>query len=358
MNKARSGYGRGKAGKDFLERIILPRLGSRNRIKDLLVGPGTGLDNAVIRLGDGKVLVGKTDPITWIPELGPRDSAWLSIHQIASDFVTSGIVPEYAFFDFNLPPKVTDREFQEYWDSLDAEMRKLGITVAGGHTGRYEGSDFTVVGGATLIGVGDKKQYLAPSMAKVGDAIVVTKGAAIECTAILAKTFPKTVAQKLGRSVLEKAQKYFPLISVVKEALVATSKIGKAGGITSMHDIEEGGVLSAVCEVAIASNNGFSVSKSKIPLSEESREICKLFGIHDPLAAIGGGSLILTVSPEKAQKLVDVLVRGGVGALVVGEIERKRNGFKVVDDSGRKVKYPIADPYWRAFWRASRAGWN
>ena len=295
--------------------------------------------------------------------LGPKESAWLSIHQIASDFVTSGVAPQYAFFDFNLPPRVRDQEFQEYWNSLHAEMKALGITVAGGHTGRYQGCDFTVIGGATLIGVGDEHEYLAPNMARVGDAIVVTKGAAIECTAILAKTFPKTISAKLGHSVLERAEKYLHQMSIVKEALVVMSKVGMAetrqgGGVTSMHDVEEGGVLSAICEVATASNNGFSISKSKIPLSEESREICELFGIWDPYVAIGGGSLVLTVSLNKAEKLVNALASERVRASIVGMMEPKKNGFKIADDRQYKVRYTVIDPYWGAFWKASRAGWN
>jgi hydrogenase expression/formation protein HypE len=346
----RSDYG--KAG--FLERVIRPKLGSKKRRGDLLVGPGVGLDNAVINLGGGKVLVAKTDPMSWIPRLGARDSAWLSIHEIATDFATSGVAPEYALFDFNLPPKVTDSEFGEYWNSLHVEMEKLGITAAGGHTGRYEGCDFTVVGGATLLGVGEREKYLAPSMARAGDAIVVTKGAAIECTAILAKMFPGSVAREFGTSFLEKAQGYFPKISAVKEALLAR----RAGGITSMHDVEEGGVLAAVCEVAIASGKGFAISKSEIHLSEESRKICDLFGVRDPYAAVGGGSLILTAALEKAKKLVGVFARAGIRASVVGSMEVKRRGFKITDDPEYEVRYPLIDPYWEAFWKASKAGWD
>lgn len=357
MMMATRSRGYGKISKDLLKRVIQPRLGSPKGMKDILVGPDTGLDNAVIRLGHGKVLVGKTDPLSWIPKLGPRESAWLSIHHVASDFLTSGIRPQYAFFDFNLPPGVTDRQFREYWNSLHVEMTALGITVAGGHTGRYEGCDFTIVGGATLLGIGDERQYFVPGMAKIGDAIVVTKGAAIECTAILAKMFPKTVSIKLGRAILERSSKYFPMISVVKEAIVAVEKIGRNGGLTSLHDVEEGGLISAICEVAIASENGFSISKEKIPISEVSREICKLFGISDPYSAIGGGSLILTVNPDKSKKIVDVLAHAGLRASVVGTMEPRKNGFKIIDDP-TKVRYPASDPYWKAYWKASTAGKN
>ena len=359
MTKITNDHKLGKLSGDF--GILRPGKG-RRQPKNLLVGPGIGLDNAVIRLDGGKVLVGKTDPISWIPKLGPVDSAWLSIHQITSDFVTSGVLPEYAFFELNLPQRVTDRELREYWNSLYKETKSLGIAVAGGHTGRYEGCDFTIVGGATLLGVGAREDYLTPRMARKGDSIIVTKGAAIECTAILARIFPETVSDRLGRSSLQRWQKLFPLISSVKDAIVAmeVGKSGKTGigGITSMHDVEEGGVLSANCEVAIASKLGFAISKNEIPVLKETKEICDIFGIHDPYTAIGGGSLIITASPDKAERVVQVLGNAGILAEVVGKMEHRNLGFKFADDPQHKIVYPVIDPYWEAFKKATEAGWN
>ena len=204
-------------GKEYFQKIVSSKLGSDKWKASLEVGPGPGLDNAVIKLGN-QFLIAKTDPISWIPKLGAKDSAWLSIQQLVSDFVTSGSLPQYAFFEFNLPPYVKEQEFKIYWDTLDKEMKKLGITLAGGHTGKYEGCDYTIVGGATLLGF--SKKYLSPKNAEIGDLIVVTKGAAIETAGILAKIFPKTISKKLGKSTLSKAEKYFYQISIVNDGLI------------------------------------------------------------------------------------------------------------------------------------------
>ncbi|MHB1907452.1 MAG: AIR synthase family protein [Nitrososphaerales archaeon] len=333
-------------GKEYFQKIVSSKLGSDKWKSSLEVGPGLGLDNAVIKLGN-RFLIVKTDPISWIPKLGAKDSAWLSIQQLVSDFVTSGSLPKYAFFEFNLPPSVKEQEFKIYWNTMDEEMKKLGITVAGGHTGKYEGCDYTVVGGATLLGF--SKKYLSPDKAQVGDLIVVTKGAAIETTGILAKIFPKTISKKLGKSVLSKAQKYFDQISIVNDALIG------AKFASSMHDVEEGGVISAIYEVALASGNGFSISKEDIPLSRETKEICKLFGIKNPYSSIGGGSLILTVDSRSAKMLMEAFARSRINASIVGRIEPRSYGFKV---SNQKINYPIVDPYWNAYWRAVRAKWQ
>ncbi|GIX07509.1 MAG: hypothetical protein KatS3mg115_1912 [Candidatus Poribacteria bacterium] len=55
-----------------------------------------------------------------------------------------------------------------------------------------------MVGGATVIAVGDADAYVTPAMARVGDLVVVTKGPAIEASGLFAVTFPHRIAQAYG----------------------------------------------------------------------------------------------------------------------------------------------------------------
>src|SRR5438093_1959408 len=139
----------GKASPTFLRGVIYPRLGASSR--ELLAGPGIGIDNAVLRLEGRKVLVSTTDPMSMIPAVGAKGSAWLSFHLIASDFTTSGFSPRYGIFDFNLPMRMTDSTFETYWRTLHEECRRLGVSIIAGHTGRYEGCDYTIIGGGVMM---------------------------------------------------------------------------------------------------------------------------------------------------------------------------------------------------------------
>ena len=56
-------------------------------------------------------------------------------------------------------------EFKVYWSSIDAECEKLSVAIIGGHTGRYVGSDYTVVGGGVMMAVAPEKEYIASTMA-------------------------------------------------------------------------------------------------------------------------------------------------------------------------------------------------
>lgn len=168
--------------------MIFRRLGVKRR--EIVVGPRFGVDNSVVRIAKRSVLVATTDPLSFIPELGASSSAWLSVNLLASDLATSGFAPQYGIFDFNLPPSMNDRLFTEYWAAFHKECSRLGLAIVGGHTGKYEGCNYTIIGGGVLFAIGAEKEYLTSAMARDGDDIVLTKGAAIETTAILTRVFP------------------------------------------------------------------------------------------------------------------------------------------------------------------------
>ena len=256
-------------------------MGARRR--NVVVGPRYGVDNAVVRVGRGNVMVATADPLSYIPALGPRYSAWLSVNLIASDLATSAFAPQYGIFDFNLPPKMPNAQFATYWTHFHNECKRLGIAIIGGHTGRYQGCDYTVIGGGIMYAVGPEDRYLTSAMGQVGDDLILTKGAAIETTAVLARSFPKTVKRALGARLFEQAIAYLKKVSTVKDSLTAASVGVRQRGITAMHDATEGGVLAAILELTNASGVGATIDLESIPVSEETEEVCRLFHI-DPLS--------------------------------------------------------------------------
>src|SRR6058998_1210123 len=124
----------GKAGQSILESVIYRSLGASS--SQLIVGPAFGADNSILRLGRGRVLVATSDPLSYIPSLGPEASAWLSVHLLASDLTTSGFSPQFGLFDFNLPPTLSDANFAKYWRSFHKECKQLGLSIIGGHGSR------------------------------------------------------------------------------------------------------------------------------------------------------------------------------------------------------------------------------
>jgi hydrogenase expression/formation protein HypE len=344
----------GKVSPEFFDEVIYPRLGTSR--PEVLVGPQHGVDCGVIRTGDGRVMVVTTDPIFIVPEYGFEQAAWFAWHILASDVSTSGFPPAYVIVDFNLPLKMTEAEFATVWEVFDRESRKYGAQVVTGHTARYAGTGYPMVGGATFIAVGSEDAYVHPGMAEPGDTIVVTKGAAIEATGIFASAFPETIRRHLGEDVLAEGQEIFFKMSTVDDALAAASIGVRGQGVTAMHDATECGVIGGLFEIAHASGTGIVVDIDRVPLAPAAGAICKHFGI-DPMTSISEGTLLIAVKHRKADTLLATLRAKDIAAEAVGEILARQEGFWMIRDGKRlPLVHPRVDPFWPAMGRAVEAG--
>jgi hydrogenase expression/formation protein HypE len=344
----------GKFPLDLIEKIVYPRLGAQR--SEILVGPGHGRDNAVIRLGHNQVLVVTADPLSMIPALGVQDSAWLSVNLLASDLATCGFPPQFMIVNLSLPPSMSDNEFEEYWRAFHNECKKLGIAILGGHTGRYVGCDYTIIGGGVMMTLAPEKQYLSSNMSKPGDLLIMTKGVAIAATGILARVFPETIEKTHGSAFLKRAQSYFHQFSVVEDALTAASAGLRDEGVTSMHDVTEGGLLGALYELSEAAKIGLEIELSDVIVTEEAKLVCDLFNI-DPYSTLSEGTLIISVKPEKAQKVLQALKLKRIKSKIIGKVTDLQDGRWITKNGVREaLKKPSFDPYWEAYWKAYQKG--
>ncbi len=346
----------GKFSRAYLNKVIYPRLGAARA--EIIVGPKFGVDNAVVRLGSSKVLVATTDPLSFIPGLKPSESAWLSVNLLASDLATSGCTPQYGIFDFNLPPEMGNQEFASYWAAFAAECKRLGIAIIGGHTGKYDGCGYSIIGGGVMYSICDKARYLTSAMGRSGDDIILTKGAAIETTAVLTRAFPRTIRKMLGPGLFEKAWHYLHKVSTVKDALAAVSVGVHSDGVTAMHDATEGGVMAAVLELAGASGLGAELDVTRIPISEETLAICRVFGIN-PLTSLSEGTLIIASRRQRTSRILSRLKSNGISAQAIGRLTSKSHSIYANTEHGRvRVKYPKSDPYWKAYSAGINRRWK
>ena len=339
----------GKISPEIFSELIFPRLGARSR--SVIVGPQHGVDVGIVEIGDKAVAL-TTDPVFIVPEYGWERAAWFAIHILASDAVTSGLKPKYLSIDLNLPMEMTKEQLEIVWDTMHKECKKLGIAVVCGHTARYENCHYPMVGGATVICVGEKDEYVTPKMARSGDKIIITKGPAIEATGIFAAMFPKVIEREFGAEFSKRAQEVFYKMSVVEDALTAVSVGVRDSGITSMHDATECGIWGGLYEIAQAANLGVRVEKERIVVEKCVPEICKYFGI-DPYASISEGTLIMSCREHKAEEVVKALSRKGIASSIVGELVSPRHGMILVErGKEKKLKHPVVDPFWQAFYNA------
>jgi hydrogenase expression/formation protein HypE len=337
----------GKATAELFEQVILRRLGAAD--PDVLVGPRHGVDVGVVRVADGIAMALTTDPVFVVPAYGWRRAAWFAVHILASDAATSGLPLRWIAVDLNLPPDLSDEDLAALWSAFSDSCDELGVAVVTGHTARYDGCAWPMVGGATCMALGPETAFVTPTMARPGDRVVVTKGAAIEATALFAATFPERLTRAVGAETVRAADALFERMTVVPEARVAAAFGLRGAGVTSMHDATEGGVLGGLLEVASASEVGMRVDLGSIPVRPEVRAVCDHVGI-DPYVSISEGTLIATVVPTRAEQFVRALEGRGIDAAIVGEVTERGAGRVLVDDGvERPLEHPGLDPFWAAF---------
>jgi len=346
----------GKVTAELFEQVILRRLGARD--PDVLVGPQHGVDVGVVRVADGVAMALTADPVFVVPAYGWERASWFAVHILASDAATSGLPLRWMAVDLNLPPEITDEELTALWDAFHRACEDIGVAVVTGHTARYDGCSWPMVGGAVCMASGPQDRFVTPTMARPGDGIVVTKGAAIEATALFAATFPERLAQGVGADVVRAADALFEQMTVVPEATVARRFGLRHEGVTSMHDATEGGVIGGLTEVATASDVGMRVDLAAIPVRPEVRAVCGHVGM-DPYTSISEGTLICTVVSDRTESFVHALGAAGIEAAVVGEVTDASLGSVLVTADGeRPLVHPGLDPFWGAFgrWAQEAAG--
>jgi hydrogenase expression/formation protein HypE len=339
----------GKISPEIFDELIFSRLGAKD--SSTLVGPQHGVDVGIVKIGNQAVSF-TCDPVFIVPEYGWEKAAWFALHIIASDSVTSGLKPRYLSIDLNLPLEMTKEQLSIMWNVIHLECKKLGIAVICGHTARYDNCHYPMVGGATMVGIGNVNEYVTPELARAGDKIIITKGPAIEASGIFASMFPKLIKKEFGSEFNKKAQQIFFKMSVVDDALAAVRVGVRDEGVSSMHDATECGIWGGLYEVAKAAKLGVRVEKERILIEDCVMEICNYFKI-DPFASISEGTLIITCRAHKAEDVVKVLSKKGIKASIVGELIRPEEGMVLVSNGKeQKLEHPIVDPFWGAFYEA------
>ena len=314
----------GKVSSEVLRRVVFPYLGAKS--DRVIQGPGVGEDAAVIDMGD-RVIIAKANPITG----AEARIGWLAVHINANDVAACGAKPQW-FLSIVLLPEGADESLLEgIMKDIHEACLELGISLIGGHTESTPGLDKPIISGF-MMGEISKDKYVTTGGAKPGDLIVMTKGAGIEGTGILATDLSDRLLPEVGREVLERAAELLKRISVVKEALTAV----EVGGVHSLHTPTEGGVMNGIWEMAEAADAGVVIEESAIPRAEETRVICEALGV-DSLRLLASGALLIVVDPGNAGELVSVLGESGVVASVVGEIRPPEEGRHLVKGDGERT---------------------
>jgi hydrogenase maturation factor/phosphoglycolate phosphatase-like HAD superfamily hydrolase len=296
----------------------------------VLINPGVGEDIAAVDIESKEVLVLKSDPITFATDSIGQYAVLVN----ANDIVTSGATPKWFLTTLFFPCGTTGSQIHYVVDELRVFCQRWGIILCGGHTEITDAVARPIIAGM-MAGTVSKRDLIDKRNMETGDRIFLTKGVAVEGTAIIAREFGERL-KKMGMTSTEidRCSRFLDNISVMAEAKIAAETMGTS----AMHDVTEGGLATAIEELSIAGGHKIKIYIDKVPVFPETRKIGGLLDI-DPLGLIGSGSLLICCRKEGCDKLMASIRDAGIEIASIGEISDRGQGVNAYRRK-RQVNWP------------------
>jgi hydrogenase maturation factor len=324
----------GKVPENVLKRSVLKQI--QYKREEVILGPGVGEDCAAVELGEDEVFVLSTDPITGAAhEIGK-----LAVHITANDLATAGADPVGLMLTVLLPPGTEEAELRTLMKEVMEECLKLKMTVMGGHT-EVTAAVNQILVSVTGVGKVKKGHLISTAGIKPGQEIVMTKYAGLEGTGIIAAEKEEELLTRYPASFIEEAKSMLDMVSVVEDA-----KIAREFGVTAMHDVTEGGIFGALWEVAVASKVGLEIELHKIPIKQQTVEICEFFDLN-PYLLISSGSML--IAADRGSDIVDALKKQGIEAAVIGRATADNDKVVYYGEEKRFLEPPKCDELYKIY---------
>ena len=322
----------GKVPENVLKRSVMKQLHYKR--DEVILGPGIGEDCAALALAEDEILVMSTDPITGTA----KDIGKLAIQITANDLATAGAEPIGVMLTILLPDGTREIALKRIMEQMECACREAKMQILGGHT------EVTAVVNQPVVNVAGvakakKGSLISTAGARAGMDIVVSKWVGIEGTMIFAKEKEAELKEHFPADFVDTAIGFDRYLSVVPEAAVATQS-----SVAAMHDVTEGGLFGALWEMAEASGVGLEIDLKKIPIRQETVEICEYFDVN-PYGLISSGMMLMASADGNA--LVLALQEAGIPATVIGKATEGNDRVIIRDEERRFLEPPKTDELYK-----------
>lgn len=165
--------------------------------------------------------------------------------------------------------------------------------------------------------------------------LVMTKWIAMEATAQLVCDRRKELLERFPVAFLRTAENLKNQISVAEDTRIVT----RLGG-EEIYSLGEGGVFTAFWRLAERLGAGMEVDLRKIPVRQETIEVCEYFDIN-PYNVRSAGSLL--AAAREGAALAEALTREGIPAVVIGRLTDGNDRILWNDGNKRFLDRPQRD---------------
>lgn len=322
----------------------------------------------------GRVLAASTQTVTLPVAKAPE----LAVHAAVNNLAAGGAEPFGITAAITLPADAEEERLKDIMNRLEGRCRALHIELAGGHTEVTPAVNTPVIGitalgkkGSASLGRGvempeglqtealeetDEAEEQQKACAKAKSSgksdlleaekkdfdIVVSKWIGLEGTVILANDKEEELLGRYPQNLILAAQSFEQYLSVLPEAALALKS-----GVYMMHDMRNGGIFGALWEISQRIGVGLTIDLKKIPIKQETIEICEYYDLN-PYELLSGGGLIMLTEDGKA--LVKKLEENGISAAVIGSINGSNDKIVMNEEETRYLESPVPDEIYKVFY--------
>lgn len=317
----------GKISENVLKRSVLKKI--KTHRDEVVSGAGIGKDCAILAFGEEETVLSVTPVTAPVTELSSY-----AIPMALNNVAVSGAEPVGVMLSILLPEETEEAEFQQIMGQAEDVCSDLHVEIIGGHTEVTPAVAHPIM---TVTGVGKKEAARAgfPQGIKANQDIVVSKWIGLEGTARLAKEHKEELCSRYPVRMIEEAAAYDKYLSVIPEAATAMKS-----GVCGMHDVSRGGIFGALWEMASGAGVGLEIDLKKLPVKQETIEICEFFELN-PYELLSGGCLIMVT--EDGNGLVTALAREEIPAVIVGRTTDSNDRILYNEDEKRYLDMPKTD---------------
>lgn len=318
----------GKISDSVLKRSVLKQI--RTRTQEVINGAGIGEDCAIFAPSWGYASAVSQAAV-------PREEDLIrALVKCANNVACAGARPVAFMLTLLLPGETEEQLLRQLMTAAENTCGLLEMQIAGGHTTVSRHVDCPV---ACVTAYGIPAQEELPLVttrgAVPGQDIVLTKWIGLEGTAILARHYREGLRERYPAHLVEEAAGFDRYLSIIPEAASAAKS-----GVRVMHDASEGGILASLWELAESSGVGLTIDLRKIPIRQETVEVCEFCGVN-PYTLASSGCLVLTA--DRGEELVKRLDREGIPAVVIGGITDSHDRLIYNAEEKRYLDKPVQD---------------
>ena len=308
---------KGKLQQSVLVRSVFKMLGQK---REDAAGPAVGRGVSAFA-GEKETQVFSCAPVL----VKDPEDAVLAVCRVCSSVAAAGASAKGVLESLMLPEAMEEKNLKELMRAVDGACVRYGTAVIGGHTEVTDGVSYpvltvTAAGGTTRAGLFD------PSCVTADLDLVVTKGIALGAVSYLAKTRRDELLKRFSPGFIHGAADFSEDYSVCREAEIAIEH-----GAAAMQDLSEGGIFGARWEMADGAGIGRDVALKRIPIQQETVEICEFFGVN-PYQMLSTGALLIAAADGEGlvQKMaLEGIPSAGSGRTTSGKERILRNGEEV-----------------------------